>query len=63
MQVNDLIEQVEMQDKVTYCVFNSSGQVTFTYEQAKDRDIRYMWAEGDELFIEVYSVKLKKNKG
>lgn len=53
MRVIDLIEQVEMQGEVTYCVFNGSEQITLTYEKAKDRNIRYMWAEGDELFIEV----------
>lgn len=53
MQVYELHDQVEMQGEITYCIFNGSEQIDLTYEQAKYREIRYMWAESDMLYIEV----------
>ena len=68
MKLYELLENVEIQcDFAVFCYYDylECERVLITKEQALDKNVRYIYVEADELYIEIDNdeeVEKKRNK-
>ena len=55
MDVYDLVNNIEVQGQINYCYYDyeKEERVIIDVVDATFRDIKYLYAEGGEIFIEV----------
>ena len=55
MKIFELLENVEIQCEAIFCYYDylKCERIVITKEQAQDKDIRYIYVEADELYIEI----------
>lgn len=55
MKVYELLNKVEFQNEIIFCYYDYMDfeRKIITREQANDKDVKYIYVEADELYIEV----------